>query len=201
MWQTHSDAPFKTRCCSLQGKYGFSFLSVYSIGVNMDYDFVTGELPVKLSKCCWFPLGVWRELQGTVERVSGTFSDLPSSSWFRLVAVSKSPAAKRYSFNKSSEPQSVQLCQQSSGLHRNTVTLGKWVALGMWLVPVKSSVVLLEQYPSADCHTTSCMMWGAGTAHLPAGCNLTCWGKAVQRRQGCGRSWAPRWNEGRNLWN
>lgn len=166
MWQTQRDAPFKTCCCSLQGKYGFSFLSVYSIGVNMDYDFVTGELPVKLSKCCWFPLGVWRELQGTVERVSGTmpcpclpFSDLPSSSWFRLVAVSKSPAAKRYSLNKSSEPQSVQLCQQSSGLHRNTVTLGKWVALGMWLVPGNSSVVLLEQHPSADCHAaTGCMM-------------------------------------------
>lgn len=52
----HTQAPFEKRSCSLQGKYGFSFLSVYSTGVNTDYEFLTGQLPVKLSKCCCF---VW----------------------------------------------------------------------------------------------------------------------------------------------
>lgn len=47
-------------------KDGFSFLSVYSIGVTTGYDTVTGEWPVKFSMCCWFPLGVRWELQGTV---------------------------------------------------------------------------------------------------------------------------------------
>lgn len=50
----HTQAPFEKPCCSFQGKYGFSFLSVYSTGVNTDYEFVTGDLPVKLSKCCCF---------------------------------------------------------------------------------------------------------------------------------------------------
>lgn len=134
MWQTHTDAPFKTCRCSLQGKYGFSFLSVYSIGVNTDFDFVTGEVPIKVSKCCWFPLGVWWELQGTVESAPGTmvcpclpfsYPLPPDLGWWQ------SPKAQQQNSTTSTKPQSVQLCQHSSGLHRNTVTLGKRVALGM----------------------------------------------------------------------
>lgn len=67
----------------------------------------------------------------------------------------------------SPEAQSIQFCQQSSGLHRNTVTLGKLVALSMWLVPGESSVVFLEKHPSLGCHTaTGCTTRGAGTLCL-----------------------------------
>lgn len=152
----------------------FPFCLFISIAVDTDFDFVTGELQSKVtSTACWFCLGVWWELQGTVERVPRPclpFSDSPSSSWFRLVAVSKSPAAKLYSLNRGSEPHSVQLCQQSPDLHRNTVTLRKLVALDVWLVPGMFSMVLLELHPSLDCHAaTGCMMWGAGNPYLP------CW--------------------------